>query len=341
MTRWIQRVLCIVHLLKRRGSPDEQPPLPPLLELPIDIFRLILPHLPLVSHACLALTCKPLYRLLRCVFDDERLAWPRLLASRSYELIGSQPHLPRNELLLKLEDNRWMYCSGCLKLHLKNRFTLSLPNVPPSDRLCNYNVWVVDVCACLALTFFHGIQLVEWLETGTPSLNLHRNIRELFQSQLVNNKRVLLHHCSITSHEDAFISLATTVTLDASHCLIVATRFNVHWTKPHNLSGPTVEEPYRPSKNTDPVALCPHLHAIAWLYSPSRRSRNECGCCDTMYYLLGRSNDGLHCVVKGVRNLGDVRVASRVASSVNWWFGSRRPLNAIWRYWYSSHFRRW
>ncbi|KAL4910620.1 hypothetical protein BDW74DRAFT_887 [Aspergillus multicolor] len=97
-----------------------------LLELPLEILLLIIPHLPLVSQACLALTCKPLYRLLRSAHGNEQLAWPRYLA---YPLpsckqfgMGSL----RNELLLKLEDARWLYCRGRLKLHPKECFKFAV-----------------------------------------------------------------------------------------------------------------------------------------------------------------------------------------------------------------------
>ncbi|UDD65119.1 hypothetical protein AFCA_012313 [Aspergillus flavus] len=54
--------------------------IPPLLNLPLDILFEIFPLLPLPSQVCLALSCKPLYRLFSSTLQDEQLAWPRLLA---------------------------------------------------------------------------------------------------------------------------------------------------------------------------------------------------------------------------------------------------------------------
>ncbi|KAL2833041.1 hypothetical protein BDW59DRAFT_157180 [Aspergillus cavernicola] len=318
MTSCIKRALGIVRLLRRRGgyerlSPDQEPPWSLLLEFPVDILLLILPHLPLVSQACLALTCKPLYRLFCSVLDDEQLAWPRLLASRSHDkFFGSQLALPRNELLLRLEDDgRWLYCGGCLKLHPKNHYTWVSELMSPETRSCIYDAGVVDVCACLALIFADGIKLAEWLKTGAPSRNLRRSIREAFQSQMVNNRQVLFHHCSITSHADVFIRLVMRVTLDADDCLIVATTYHVYWTKPHTILGDSVDR----------------------TYGYYRLSRGKCTICDTRYHLLGCTDDGLYCVMQGVRNLG-----SRVAPfNRYWWHGSRDPWNAMWKLWYSRY----
>ncbi|KAL4787897.1 hypothetical protein BJX76DRAFT_317231 [Aspergillus varians] len=72
--------------------------------------------------------------------------WP---ADHTTPLFKSQPHVPRNELLLKLEDHHWLYCCGCLKLHPKNYFVKGDISVLPADRYCNYCAHVVDICSAM------------------------------------------------------------------------------------------------------------------------------------------------------------------------------------------------
>ncbi|KAL4785007.1 hypothetical protein BJX76DRAFT_325763 [Aspergillus varians] len=351
MASYIRKLLGFVGLSKERGdykhlSYHEQSPRSLLPELPVDILLLIVPHLPLVSQACLALTCKSLYGLLRSCHDDERLAWPRFLASPlpSCELFGSQPHLPRTDLLLKQEDARWLYCCGCLKLHPNNHFTIGSIRVLPLRRYCKNRVGVADLCACLALTYLNGVRLGDWIQTGVPSQYLHQNIRQEFRFRVLDKRRLLIHNCSVTSQPDAFVALTTMVTLDPDNCLVVTTRYKVYWSTPHRYLGDAVDcrETYRTPYNTEPLFLCPHIHALAWLYGPYApylKSKKSCGLCDTKFRLLGCTDDGLHSVIQGERNLGIMRNDlykrwRELDSSRRWWNGCRKPGNGMESLWY-------
>jgi hypothetical protein len=121
-----------------------------LLQTPIDTLLLILDLLPLPSQACLALSCKALYQLFSSVLKDERLAWPRLLAARTYTLPGQDLDDPRTQLLVQLEDGNWLYCRGCLKIHPQTQFPRDSAAIEPPKRSCKYKAAVVDVCPCLA-----------------------------------------------------------------------------------------------------------------------------------------------------------------------------------------------
>lgn len=254
------------------------------------------------------------YRLLCFVLDDEQLAWSRLLANRADEpadLFGNEPHIPRNEFLLKIQDYHWFYCRGCLKLHPKNRsWTRSWPHDSPTPNLCYMGLLnVVDLCACLALTVHDRTQLAMWLRTGEPGRDVHRRIRDSFQFRVLGNRPILSHHCSVTSNMDAFYGLAMMVELGANDCLVVTTRYHVRWTKrrefPPRLNEDCSVDTYRylPSPNVEPVALCQHYHAIAWIYRPMPETSGRCSLCKTVFHLLGCSDDGLSCVIQGVRNL--------------------------------------
>lgn len=322
-----------------------------LLELPLDILVCIVPYLPLVSRVCLALTCKPLYRLLRPALDDEQLSWPRYLASplTFCKEFGSQLYLPRVELLLKLEDARWLYCCGCLKLHPYSYFSQEYTDTPAScvpslDRNCNATRGIVDLCSCLALTYTNGERLSEWIQTGVPSPGIDRNIEQQFRYQVLNNKNCLIHKCSVTTQPDVFLNLAIILTLDAGKYLVVTTRYNVYWSAPHKHLGDMVnkDEAYRPPLNTEPVFLCPEVHVLAWLYGITALTqgyKNACRLCDTTFHLLLCTDDGLHSVIQSERNLGLVqndpnRPGRLMLGSWSWWHSSRRPGNCIERLWY-------
>ncbi|PLN81036.1 hypothetical protein BDW42DRAFT_201006 [Aspergillus taichungensis] len=350
MARWLRKILRLIKLFQRRNgyerlSPCEEPPWSLLLELPLDILLLIIPYLRLVDKACLALTCKPLYRLLCSVHGDEQLAWPRYLASPLPACeFGSEPHVSRNDLLLKLQDTHWIFCRGCLKLHPKNHFRYIHKRRPNK---CEYSinlVNVVDLCACLALTYANGIKLVDWIQTGVASHHLHQNTYREFQFRELKNTRFLIHRCSVTSQPDAFVALTATVALDADNRLVVTTRYNVYWSTPHPYlrDHPRDRDIYQVPHNIESIFVCPHIHALAWLYGRHSRflvHEDRCGSCATTINLIHSTGDGLHSVIQAERNLGfmyDHPSKLWVQSDClrRWWNTSRRPGNPMEEWWY-------
>ncbi|KAL4886141.1 hypothetical protein BJY04DRAFT_229295 [Aspergillus karnatakaensis] len=294
----------------KRLSFEQNPPWSMLLELPVDILVLI------ISHLLLAY----LYRLLSLALDDDRLAWPKLLAHTfpRIEPIGSL----RSELLLKLENARWFYCEDCLKLYPHDRFGFYVLGKPSSQSF-NSPVGVLDLCACLALTYADGVRLAAWIQTGVPSHTLPRNIRQEFQLQLLDNKRVLIHTCSVKSQPDNFVALATRLSLDANDdSLIATTSYRVYWSTPHTIF-PTLNassEVYRPPHDTNPYSFA----------------------CGTLFRLLSDTDNGLHAVIQAERNLGVMqnnthmqRLAMKFYNP--WREKSRQPWNATQGMWYSRH----
>lgn len=355
MVRWVRKILEIVGFSKQGGNYERAPshenvPWSLVQELPLDILVLVIGDLPLVSQACLALTCKSLYRLLHSVLDDKQLAWPRYLANplpSHHRTFGSEPELPRTDLLLKMEDSHWLYCAGCLKLHPNDHF-LSKP-MSSTSRHCKWFSGVVDLCACLALTYLDAVKLADWIQTGDPSEYLHQSIRQQFQLRVVDNRRCLVHDCSVTGHPDAFIALKTMVTVDAENCLIVTTRYNLHWSTPHELNdskcGIDLRRGYKMPRDTETVFLCPHIHAFAWIYgcfaSCYTHAKDECRSCDTEFCLLGHTDDKLYAVIQGVRNLGTAMRngesrSCKLKASRRWWDTARTPGNPREHVWYKE-----
>ncbi|KAL2789067.1 hypothetical protein BJX66DRAFT_352281 [Aspergillus keveii] len=284
-------------------------------------------YLPVVSKACLALSCKSFYGLLRSALNDKSLAWLRYLASPSpcrEASFGSARSLPRNELLLKLEDDRWLYCSSCLKLHPHSHFSRLASRLPPYQRPCIKLPYggIVDLCACLALTHSDAARLAEWIETGRPGKDLHQNIRREFrlvefQLGMPRSKRpVLVHKCSATSRPNASLALATMVTLSADSHLVVKTQYVVSWSEPcTDLEHDPAFYPggYRMRRDTQSIALCPHTKALVLSYGPhpphlpGLTHRDTCGVCDTKIPLLLVTEDGDHHLIQTERNLGPMQ----------------------------------
>lgn len=292
-----------------------------LLLLPVDLLWMIFPLLPLVSQACLALTCKPLYQILSSVLQHDELAWPRVLANTPYEwfLHTSEPSVRRNALLLQLEDSRWMFCSECLKLHPRSHFKIWSAKVQPRLRRCVFAGGITDLCACLALTFRGRKRLVEWLKTGEPGENLPPALRNFFRLRVRWGRRILEHKCSNSAHQDLFVRLVVNLTLDPGDTLIVTTRYHVQWSRErkYHMYDVSPEAKWLPPINAEPVLFCPHIHAITWLKFGYPWLRNECCCCDTRLHLLHCTPDGLSLVLQAVRNLG--------GGSVRWGQGARWP----------------
>ncbi|KKK26766.1 hypothetical protein ARAM_000363 [Aspergillus rambellii] len=219
------------HIGEASTRASDAPPCPMLNDVPLEILQLIFPLIPFLSQVCLALTCKPLYRLLGHVLKDDRLAWPRALAMKTYEVPLNQPDHLRNQLLLLLEDDRWLYCSWCLKLHphaLFLRLDCGKDSPPSLHRTCIHSAGVVDLCPCLSLTFFDRIRLEEWLQTGlADTITRSPRVHQAFQLSVLDGQRYLLHQCSITDHKYAFVRIFMKIILDEDGLLVVRTRYYV------------------------------------------------------------------------------------------------------------------
>ncbi|KAI9044134.1 F-box protein [Aspergillus affinis] len=134
---------------------DEEEPPSSLFSLPTEIVLLIFEQLPLPAQACLALTCKALYDDLGYILQDEGLSLPTAWASKTAELPLSQPTLLRNQFLFKIENDRWLYCSGCLKIHPRHLFFQDQQSRESNRRRCQHEEGVGD------LTLLHRCSITD------------------------------------------------------------------------------------------------------------------------------------------------------------------------------------
>jgi hypothetical protein len=304
-----------------------------LPELPVDVLLLIFPLLPLLLQVCLALTCKSLYELFGHVLSDESLAWPRQFASKDYMPLVYQSDLPRNQLIFMLEDDYWIYCSLCLKLHPQSRFERGRRSFPLYLRWCKNGKGVLDISPCLSLTFDERDRLEQCLRAGLLDPGMPRSSRHAFRLSVDHRGRHLIHECSIDDHANAFITIRVTISLADQDDLLLQTRYHIYLTR--SRPAPAADDDIWldslcPFFAMEPVLSCAHFDVLESLYRPDNASRG-CGRCGTTIIETGGTTDGLHVVVECARDIGGA-VGLR-----NWRLGSRNHHDTLHRTWYRHH----
>lgn len=122
-------------------------------------------HLPNVDKMCLSLTCKRFFNLLGTVANHVDFKFPRLLYVRVPILCVNSKDLPRNQLLVRLEDQRWAYCGDCLKLHPRKEFTKNSLRSEALERRCSPFAGIVDLCPCNSLTLRQRNHIIDLLDS--------------------------------------------------------------------------------------------------------------------------------------------------------------------------------
>ncbi|KAL2840783.1 hypothetical protein BJY01DRAFT_249850 [Aspergillus pseudoustus] len=143
-------------------------------DLPIEVFLQIIDELDgdPVPIACLALTCRSLANILESSLKHPSLRFPvrgyRYGAYDSWyskqKWTKNQPIPERQRFLRTLErgNDRWAYCSRCVKLHPVAHFSLTHRFLTPSGQRCcrlGKVSTVVDVCPGVVI----GYQEKKWL----------------------------------------------------------------------------------------------------------------------------------------------------------------------------------
>ena len=153
--------------LHRQKPKDPKPTA--IFSLNDDLLRIIYEPLPIIDKVCLSLSCKRLFDLFGTIGKHEDLSFSRLLHLRVPILCVNSNHVPRNKLLLKLENRRWLYCGDCLKLHPRKEFPRSaLKDTWASlHRSCSSNAGIVDLCPCISLTMRDCERIVALLKSSS------------------------------------------------------------------------------------------------------------------------------------------------------------------------------
>ncbi|KAL4957605.1 hypothetical protein BDW69DRAFT_180390 [Aspergillus filifer] len=211
---------------------------------------------------------------------------------------------PWTILLTKIQDDRWRYCARCLKLHPSSWVSpwCSDPEKggTPWVWSCYSQMDVVDLCPCLALTWFDGQAITHLLRNGSAEhLVFPRSISDGLQLQYAKGRRFLRHDCRITNDPNELVRIKLAICLNTDDHLQVLTKYTLG--------------PYTPIKTWDEyhyhrehlapsvsqlLPLCPHIDAR--YYHNNHHTGYYTDCCDGAHdFQLGGGGN-----ITSVRNLG-------------------------------------
>ncbi|KAL2217141.1 hypothetical protein M432DRAFT_472777 [Thermoascus aurantiacus ATCC 26904] len=147
-----------------------------ILYLPTELLLEIGSYLPILSKACLALTCRRFLAVYGAVLRSESLRLGKDFAPLFHHYRNAYSFVTvRWQFLNLLEDTKWRLCSKCLKLHPWNAFSFKELRRKADVRTCILGDFagVVDLCPCKKLTFRDKLDLID-----------HLNERESFTKAL-------------------------------------------------------------------------------------------------------------------------------------------------------------
>lgn len=184
--------------------------------LPPEMISLIFTFLSIPDQICLALSCRYFLECLRASLPARQMQLLWLLPhERPSILCPSDKQKQRYQLLLRLENKRWKFCSHCWILHphssLWNRLTqvLCSHDYPLlGEQICLQTRLIqpvneVSICPCLSISFNDKSDLIGTIEmarkTAHPGLKYFYNnalCHPSYNRQLIN----LFHICVFNDH---------------------------------------------------------------------------------------------------------------------------------------------
>ncbi|KAH8692109.1 hypothetical protein BGW36DRAFT_363120 [Talaromyces proteolyticus] len=238
--RLLEFIKSLIFHRRKPGTADSV-----LFRLPECLVREIFELLSPVDQVCFFISCKLLFNLFNSTYKE--FTFPRHLHIKIPHLCLNWPDIPRNMLLIRLENTRWVFCSACLKLHPRKEFDRLSLREPSLKRRCMVWAGIVDLCPCLSLTFRDREQLVQLL----------KNLLELRLLNLLQAAgECLLHECWVAN--DAYqthIQMILYFSESDSENLIIKARYTIHITPPR----------YTPSNPDTEIFACPHIELLSFI----------------------------------------------------------------------------
>ncbi|KAL4871710.1 hypothetical protein BDV12DRAFT_194170 [Aspergillus spectabilis] len=200
-------------LCKRIASlvlPTRPPNEPLIFSLPECLIRDIFDLLPLADQACLALACKLYQYLFSKVLKREEFRFPRFKDLIKPSISVFIESAPRNQLLIRLENSHWAYCSGCMKLHPRKEFNpQSVLERPPMERRCMPSAGVVNLCPCICITPRNKTRIIRFLKRKSACRTRPVDRWEEFEVQTDRHgKASLTHQCWIADNDGVLVQLS-------------------------------------------------------------------------------------------------------------------------------------
>lgn len=253
----------------------------------------------------------------------EKLAFPRPWNIRiPLRVVDSRRQaMLRNQLLLRLENRRWVCCWGCLKLHPRTEFPWYSHSLfrRPLERTCTDYAGLVDLCPCISLTVRGRERLIKFFESSPKKHAKYGLFEYTFTRRGIP---CLTHSCAYRyrcRHNNYNMRVWVTLTINAGR-LKATTRCTVQFPSPQAYT------------KADPIFVCPHQELPSpqnWDWDDVKIERT-CAHCRTTYSTLskGRSSP----VFQVVRDLG----SCKWPGDITWYNqcrlpGTSRTLNSIYR----------
>lgn len=265
-------VLLFYSLLISSKISTKLPNEPSIFVLHADVLFITYDYLPLVDKASFALSCKRFYSLFGNVSKEQAFEFPRLLKIKVPQLCVNKAEVVRNQLLIRLEDARWAFCGGCLKLHPRREFPQVSLAKPSIHRNCGFNNGIVDLCACISLTFRDRDRLIKALRSPTGELGMQK---PLTMRVTEHGKAFLEHSCSVDTYIDGRLAVKTSIEMEFSISdlgfLWVETVYVSHYRTQRRIE-----------KLAEPIFVCPHRDLFT--FDGLIRSMDTCPHCNSSLY---------------------------------------------------------
>jgi hypothetical protein len=207
------------------------------------ILAKIYQYLPLVDQICLSISCNKFFGLFGAIVKHKVFTFPRLLSIRVPIPCSRSKDVPRNRLLLRLENHRWVFCSRYLKLHPRDEFEQDFLQGPALTRACTYWAGIVDLCPCISLTVRERWRVIQHLRSPTPGVPQYGPFRLEFTRDEEPN---LLHNCSTGSKAGGKVDSILTLSLNTCGDLILCTQYTLQLSPPDGYL------------KAEPFFTCPH-----------------------------------------------------------------------------------
>ena len=274
-----------------------------LLSLDDDPLEQIYEYLELVDKVCLSLISKRFFELFGAISKHPCLSFPKLLYLRNPIMCVNSEDVPRNQLLLRLEDEKWAYCGDCLKLHPRQEFDqAALAGESSIERRCRSDAGIVDLCPCIALTTRDRDKVINLLKSGFPP---HETKYGSFTPGPAGQPS-LFHKCSSCFGPHGEIKIVMWLYLQSSGCLFAQSDY-------------TISAPSGNSRHpgAGPIFACPHKDLLSLALSNS--SFALCSECGTFILKVSESKNKNTFVIQVRRPLeGYGYVNESIRSKASW-----------------------
>ncbi|KAJ5179998.1 hypothetical protein N7492_003208 [Penicillium capsulatum] len=144
-----------------------------LQNIPPELVENILARLEGVDQICFSLSCKYTFACFQSYAKRHEINVAKLLPPPQWAKFCGPSAIPRRTALLRLQDNRWKYCSQCESLHQFSMWRAFQSmwkfhwtpcyGVTGNWKCSSLYAGEVDICPCSRITFHQGQHIIGFL----------------------------------------------------------------------------------------------------------------------------------------------------------------------------------